>query len=315
MKKGYCIEGFWSPQRGKRPEDWEPREQILFKATQFGDDVDRPLLKNDGTATYFANDIAYHRSKYLRTKGALINVWGEDHKGYIKRMKAATAAVTNGDAELEVLTCALVKVLDQGKPVKMSKRAGSFITLRDVLDQVGPDALRFTLLTRKSSETFDFDISEVTAQSRDNPIFYVQYAHARTHSLRHQVEKHWTNIKEIDRNQLLANLSLLTDKDLEVAQQLALWPKVLESAAVQREPHRVAFYLHDLAAVFNARWSMGRDPSQRFILEDNFDLTVARLFLVEQVAVTLRAGLRLIGVKPLEELRNDRFSQSAGNVH
>ncbi len=312
--KGLLYRGTLDPPKGKKPDDWEPRAQLLFRATQFGDEVDRPLQKSDGTNTYFANDIAYHRDKYLRTRGPLIDIWGEDHKGYIRRMQAATRAVTDGAGTLEVLTCALVKVLDQGVPIKMSKRAGSFVTLRDVLDWVGPDALRFTLLTRKSSETLDFDVSKVRAQSRDNPVFYVQYAHARTHSLHHQVKKVWTGLNKIDINQELTNLSLLTDEDLEVARQLALWPKVLESAALQREPHRVAFYLLDLAAVFNARWSMGRDPGRRFILEDNFDLTVARLFLVEQVAVTLRAGLRLMGVEPLKELRNDTDRQSAGGV-
>ncbi len=313
-KKGLVYRGTLDPPKGKKPDDWEPREQLLFRATQFGDEVDRPLQKSDRTSTYFANDIAYHRDKYLRTRGTLIDVWGEDHKGYIRRMQAAARAVTDGAATLEVLTCAVVKVLNQGVPIKMSKRAGSFVTLRDVLDWVGPDALRFTLLTRRSSEALDFDVSKVRAQNRDNPVFYIQYAHARTHSLRHEIEKVWTGTNKIDINQELTNLSLLTVEDLEVAKQLALWPKVLEAAALQREPHRVAFYLLDLAAVFNARWSMGRDPGRRFILEDNFDLTVARLFLVEQVAVTLRAGLWLMGVEPLKELRNDTDRQSTGGM-
>ena len=307
--KGLLYRGILEPPKGKKPEDWEPREQLLFKATQFGDEVDRPLQKSDGSSTYFCNDIAYHRDKYLRTKGPLIDIWGEDHKGYIKRMQAATRAVTDQAAELEVITCALVKVLDNGTPVKMSKRAGSFVTLRDVLDRVGPDVLRFTMLTRKSTETLDFDVALAVEQNRENPVFYVQYAHARTHSLRFQVEKVLPGFIKSDTFQGLTDLSVLTEEDLEVAKQLALWPKILESAAVQREPHRVAFYLQDLAAAFNSRWSMGRDPALRFILEDNLKLTAARLFLVEQVAVTLRAGLHLLGVEPLKELRDDTTSE------
>ena len=303
--KGLLYRGILEPPKGKKPDDWEPREQLLFKATQFGDEVDRPLQKSDGSGTYFSNDIAYHRDKYLRTKGPLIDVWGEDHKGYIKRMQAATRAVTDGKAELEVLTCAIVKVMANGEPVKMSKRAGSFITLRDVLDQVGPDVLRFTMLTRKSTETMDFDVVKAVEQSRDNPVWYVQMAHARTHSLQYQVEKVLPGFVKSDIFQGLTDLSLLTAEDLEVAKQLALWPKLLESAALSREPHRVSFYLHDLAAAFNARWSMGKDPSLKFILEDNLKLTAQRLKLTEAVAVTLRAGLAIMGVTPLKELRDD----------
>lgn len=307
--KGLLYRGFLEPPKGKMPDDWEPREQLLFKASDFGDEVDRPLQKNDGTYTYFANDIAYHRDKSLRTKGSLINIWGEDHKGYITRMQAATRAVTGAKTALTVLTCAIVKVLDNGVPIKMSKRAGSFITLRDVLDRVGPDVLRFTMLTRKSSETLDFDVCLAVAQSRDNPVFYVQYAHARTHSLRHQVEKVLPDLTSSVTFQELMDFSLLTGEDLEVAKHLALWPKVLQSAALQKEPHRLAFYLQDLAAVFNTRWSMGRNPRLRFILEDNVKLTAARLYLVEAVAITLRAGLRLMGVQPLEELRDEHRSE------
>ena len=310
--KGLLYRGVLEPPKGKKPEDWEPREQLLFKATQFGDEVDRPLQKSDGSGTYFSNDIAYHRDKYLRTKGPLIDVWGEDHKGYIKRMQAATRAVTNGKAELEVLTCAIVKVLADGKPVKMSKRAGSFITLRDVLNQVGPDVLRFTMLTRKSTETLEFDVVKAVEQSRDNPVFYVQYAHARTASLLHQVEKVLPGFVKSDIFRGLTDLSLLTAEDLEVAKQLALWPKVLESAALSREPHRVSFYLHDVAAAFNARWSMGKDPGLRFILENNLKLTAQRLKLTQAVAVTLRAGLAIMGVVPLKELRDDTGSPPDG---
>ena len=303
--KGLLYRGTLDPPKGKKPEDWEPREQLLFKATQFGDEVDRPLQKSDGSSTYFANDIAYHRDKYLRTRGSLINVWGEDHKGYIKRMQAATRAVTDGAAELEVITCALVSVLENGVPVKMSKRAGTFVTLRHVLDRLGPDVLRFTMLTRKSSETLEFDVVKAVEQSRDNPVFYVQYAHARTHSLRFQVEKVLPSFTKSDTFKKLTDLSSLTVEDLEVVKQLALWPKILESAALQREPSRVAFYLHDLAAAFNVRWSMGKDPALRFVIKDNLNLTAQRLKLVEAVAVTIRAGLHLMGVKPLKELRDD----------
>ncbi len=311
-EKGLLYNGVLEPPKGKKPDDWEPREQLLFKATNFGDEVDRPLKKSDGTNTYFCNDIAYHRDKALRTQGKLINIWGEDHKGHVLRTAAATRAVTNGSLDLEVLICALVKVLDQGRPVRMSKRMGTFTTLRDVLDKVGPDVLRFSMLTRKPSETMDFDVSAAVEQSKDNPVFYVQYAHARTRSLRHQVGKVWTDDQKIVNSQQLTDLSSLTVEDLEVVKQLALWPKILEAAALQREPHRLAFYLHDLAAAFNARWSMGREPGLRFILEDNFNLTAARLFLVEQVAVTLRAGLQLMGVVPLEELRDDTVRDNIG---
>ena len=225
-------------------------------------------------------------------------------------MQAATRAVTDGTAELEVLTCAIVKVLANGQPVKMSKRSGSFILLRDILDQVGADVLRFSMLTRKSSETLDFDVVKAVEQSRDNPVFYVQYAHARTQSLQDQVEKVLPGFIKSDIFQELTDLSLLTNEDLEVAKQLALWPKLLESAALGREPHRVSFYLYDVAAAFNARWSMGKDPSLRFILEDNLNLTAARLKLTQAVAVTLRAGLSIMGVMPLKELRDDTAFQS-----
>lgn len=307
--KGLLYRGILEPPKGKKPDDWEPREQLLFKATQFGDEVDRPLQKSDGSGTYFSNDIAYHRDKYLRTKGPLIDVWGEDHKGYIKRMQAATRAVTDGQSELEVITCALVSVLENGVPVKMSKRAGSFVTLRDVLESVGPDVLRFTMLTRKATETLEFDVVKAVEQSRDNPVWYVQMAHARTNSLQFQVEKVLPGFVKSDIFQGLTDLSSLTVEDLEVAKQLALWPKTLETAAMQREPHKLAFYLYDLAAAFNARWSMGKDPTLRFILEDDLNLTAQRLKLVEAVAVTLRAGLTLMGVEPLKELRDDGRSE------
>ena len=297
--KGLIYQGVLEPPKGKTPEDWEPREQTLFRATQFGDDVDRPLRKSDGSNTYFANDIANHADKIERGHQELVHVWGADHGGYVKRMAAAVAALSDGQVKLDVVLCQIVRVLKDGEPVRMSKRAGSYITLRDLIDEVGRDAVRFTMLTRKSDAQMDFDLNAVVEQSRENPVFYVQYAHARARSvLRAAGELSAEDLAE-------AKLDLLTEpSELDLIRKLAAWPRTVEQAALAREPHRVAFYLHDLAAAFHLSWNRGRDDSTlRFIREEEPESTRARLALVAATAVVIRSGLAVMGVDPVEEMR------------
>ena len=295
-KKGFVYRGVLAPPKGQLPDDWEEREQLLFKATEFGDDVDRPLQKSDGTWTYFASDIAYHYDKWQRTKGEMIDVWGADHGGYVKRMKAAIQAVTGEDKQLDVKLCQLVTLLDNGTPVKMSKRAGTFVTLSDVMDAVGPDVMRFIMLTRRNDQSLEFDYAKVTEKSRENPVFYVQYAHARAKSVLRQDE---ANIAFDD-----AELDKLTD-DLEVRliKQLVSWPQLIESAAKMHEPHRIAFYLMDVAAAFHGLWNGGRDNHQlKFIQSDDLAVTKARLYLVNCAATVIRSGLSLLSISPAEEM-------------
>jgi arginyl-tRNA synthetase len=303
--RGLVYTGVLEPPKGKKPDDWEPRPQTLFKATEFGDDVDRPLKKSDGSFTYFANDIAYHYDKFRRGTPMLIDVLGADHGGYVKRMQAATRAVTGGEGALDVLLCQLVHLMDKGQPVKMSKRAGTFVTLRDVLDAVGRDVIRFIMLTRRSDQTLEFDYAKVTEQSKDNPVFYVQYAHARCRSvLRHAREA--DPAADLGGPALAdAPLNRLTEpEELDVIKLMANWPRTVEAAAEAREPHRVAFYLHDLAAAFHGLWNKGKDDaSMRFLVEGDADLTRARLALVTAVSLVIASGLQVIGVEPLEELR------------
>ena len=299
------YKGVLQPPKGKKPEDWEPRPQLLFRATQFGDDVDRPLQKSDGSWTYFASDMAYHLDKYRRGAETMIDVWGADHGGYIKRMQAAVAALTEGNASLDVKVCQLVKLMRAGEPVKMSKRSGNFVTLRELIDEVGKDVVRFIMLTRKNDAPLEFDLSKVVEQSRDNPVFYVQYAHARARSvMRHAAEA----FPELDlAPQALAEgpLHLLTDSDeVGLIKQLAEWPRLLEAAAEAHEPHRIAFYLYDLAAAFHGLWTKGKeDSSLRFILTDQPELTRARLALLQAVALVIAGGLHVFGVEPVEEMR------------
>ena len=303
--KGLIYTGVLEPPKGKKPDDWEPRPQTLFRSSDFGDDVDRPLKKSDGGWTYFAPDIAYHLDKIERGATALIDVWGADHGGYVKRMKAAVKALSGGKVELDVKLCQMVKLLRDGEPVKMSKRAGAFVTLREVIDEVGKDVVRFIMLTRKNDASLEFDLAKVMEQSRDNPVFYVQYAHARCRSvLRHAAEA----FPEVSREpEALAAgpLSRLTDSDeLALIRRLALWPRLLEGAAEAHEPHRVAFYLYDLAAAFHALWTKGRGQAQlRFLLEDQPELTAARLALVQAIAQVIASGLKVMGVEPVEEMR------------
>ena len=296
--RGLVYRGVLAPPKGQLPDDWEEREQLLFRSTEFGDDIDRPLQKSDGSWTYFASDVAYHADKLNRTGGALINVWGADHGGYVKRMTAATQALSEQNDLLDVKLCQLVTLLDKGKPVKMSKRAGTFVTLRDVMDTVGADVMRFIMLTRRNDQTLEFDYAKVTEKSRENPVFYVQYAHARACSVLRQ-----TDIPALS-EQGEAVLSRLSDvHEVRLIKQLASWPSVVRAAALSHEPHRLAFYLIDLAALFHGLWNAGRDnPSLRFILESDAELTQARLSLVAASAHVIKAGLSLLSVDAPEEM-------------
>ena len=304
-KGGLVYEGMLEAPKGKTPEDWEPREQTLFRATRFGDDVDRPLRKSDGSWTYFATDIAYHLDKFERGYATMIDVWGADHGGYVKRMRAAVEALTGGKGSLDVKLCQMVNLTEAGKAVKMSKRAGTFVNLSEVIDKVGKDVVRFIMLTRKNDAPLDFDLARVTEQSRDNPVFYVQYAHARSCSvLRHAAETFVP--AELDPDVLAeAPLARLTDADeLALIKAMAGWPRLVETAAEAHEPHRVAFYLGDLAARFHALWNKGRDDARlRFLADDDRDLTLARLALVRGLALVIASGLGVIGVTPVEEMR------------
>ncbi|HEX4572854.1 MAG TPA: arginine--tRNA ligase [Dongiaceae bacterium] len=298
--RGLIYVGTLEPPKGKTPEDWEPRPQTLFRATEFGDDVDRPLKKSDGSWTYFASDIAYHYDKFRRGTPEMIDVWGADHAGYIKRMRAAVTAVTGGEGSLDVKVCQLVRLLRDGQPVKMSKRAGTFVTLREVVDEVGKGVLRFIMLTRKNDAPLDFDLAKVMEQSRDNPVFYVQYAHARARSvLRHADEE----LAGFDRVQ--PDLHRLTDSgELALIKLMAGWPRLVESAAEAHEPHRIAFYLYDLAAAFHALWNRGKeDAGLRFLLTEDPALTSARLAMVRAMSLTIASGLGIFGVEPVEEMR------------
>jgi arginyl-tRNA synthetase len=313
-RAGYVYEGRLPPPKGAPVEDWEDREQTLFRATDFGDDVDRPLMKSDGSYTYFASDIAYHKSKVDRGFASMIDVWGADHGGYVKRVQAAVKAVraiTNAPtAELDIKLVQLVKLLRGGEPVKMSKRAGEFVTLRDVVDEVGKDAVRFMMLYRKNDAVLDFDLAKVIEQSRDNPVFYVQYGHARGRSV-------FRNAREVvpalpsepasAQAFLLAKAPLerLNDPgELALMRRLALYPRLIEAAAIAHEPHRIAFYLYDLASDFHAQWNRGNDASYlRFIIQNDPELTMARLALVQGVVTVLASGLGLLGVEAPEEMR------------
>ncbi|MCK0143302.1 arginine--tRNA ligase [Aliiroseovarius sp. F20344] len=294
--KGLIYEGVLEPPKGKKPEDWEPREQTLFKSTEHGDDVDRPVKKSDGSWTYFAPDIAYHFDKVERGFDALIDVFGADHGGYVKRMKAAVSALSDGRVPLDIKLTQLVKLYKNGEPFKMSKRAGTFVTLRDVVDQVGADVTRFVMLTRKNDAPLDFDFDKVLEQSKDNPVFYVQYAHARVRSVMRKAEEQGVT---------LTNTPHLQDEaELAVAKKLAEWPRLVEIAARTHEPHRIAFYLYELASEFHALWNRGNDkPELRFLQDGNNDSTAAKIALPRAVAVVISSGLGILGVTPAEEMR------------
>lgn len=304
-KEGHIYEGRLPPPKGAPVEDWEDREQILFRATAFGDDVDRPLMKSDGSYTYFAADIAYHRSKIERGFTTLIDVWGADHGGYVKRMAAAVAALGGGRVALDVKLCQLVRLLRAGEPVKMSKRAGDFVTLREVVDEVGTDPVRFMMLFRKNDATLDFDLAKVIEQSRENPVFYVQYAHARAKSVLRNIVEAVPGLDLTPSGLKSATVDRLADEgELRLVKRLAQWPRLVEQAAVAHEPHRVAFFLHDLASEFHAHWNRGNDlPYLRFIMPDDPNLTLARAALVHGVAAVLASGLAILGVRAPEEMR------------
>ena len=301
--KGLIYQGVLEPPKGKLPEDWEPREQTLFRSTAHGDDVDRPVQKSDGAWTYFAPDIAYHYDKVKRGFDQLIDVFGADHGGYVKRMKAAVSALSDGKVPLDVKLTQLVKLYKNGEPFKMSKRAGTFVTLRDVVDQVGADVTRFHMLTRKNDAPLDFDFAKVLDQSKDNPVFYVQYAHARVNSVLRKAQE--AGIAVDDATLAAADLALLAhEAELSVAKKLAEWPRLVEIAAKGHEPHRIAFYLYDLASDFHGLWNKGNDdPALRFLQEDKTEVSQAKIALIRAVAIVISHGLGILGVKPAEEMR------------
>ena len=308
-KSGEVYEGRLPPPKGGNLEDWEDREQTLFRSTGFGDDVDRPLLKSDGSYTYFASDIAYHRSKVVRGFVNLIDVWGADHGGYVKRMQAAVKAISGGKADLDVKLVQLVRLLRAGEPVKMSKRAGEFVTLREVVDEVGRDAVRFDMLYRKNDAALDFDLAKVIEHSRDNPVFYVQYGHARGQSVFRNAREELPDLPQAApaRAAMLkgAPLERLTDTgEVSLLRRIALYPRIIEAAAAAHEPHRIAFYLYELASEFHAHWTRGKDlPHLRFIIQNDRETTKARLALVEGIVIVLASGLDLLGVSAPEEMR------------
>jgi len=303
-KMDLIYTGVLEPPKGKILDDWEPRPQTLFRASQFGDEVDRALKKSDGTWTYFATDMAYHLDKFQRGFKSMINVWGADHGGYVKRMKAAVGAVTGGEGELDVKICQMVHLKKGGEALRMSKRAGTFVTLSDLIGEVGRDVVRFMMLTRKNDSQMEFDLDKALEQSRDNPVFYVHYAHARCRSVLRNAATEWGDDTISPSALAAADLSLLTDpSELDLIKVMAAWPRMVENAAEAHEPHRIAYYLNELATLFHALWNKGNDDARlRFIITGEPALTIARLALVQGVATVIVSGLQVIGVSPVEEL-------------
>ncbi len=302
--KGLIYRGRLPPPKGKADEDWEDREQLLFRSTSFGDDMDRPLVKSDGSYAYFAGDIAYHRDKFERGFKTMIDVFGADHSGHVKRLKAAIAALTDGEAELDIKICQLVRLFRAGEPVKMSKRAGTFVTLRELVDEVGAGPVRFMMLYRKNDAPLDFDFVKVTEQSRDNPVFYVQYAHARASSVLRNVVESFPDLDVEEGALASADLDLLTDEaEVALIRRIANFPRLVEAASIAHEPHRIGFYLYDLAGDFHGLWSRGKDlPQLRFIYESDRELTRARIALVAATKRVLALGLGILGVHAMHEL-------------
>lgn len=303
--KGYVYDGHLPPPKGEVPEDWEDREQTLFRSTEVGDDMDRPLKKSDGTYTYFAADVAYFKDKFDRGFERMVFVLGADHGGYVKRLKAVAKAVAGDKAELDVLLTQLVKLYRDGEPVRMSKRAGDFVTLRDVVEEVGRDAVRFMMLYRKPEAPLDFDFAKVTEQSKDNPVFYVQYAHARCYSVFRQLAAEMPELSLDDAALAGADLSVLSDSgEVALIRKMAEFPRMIEQAALADEPHRVAFYLHELASDLHSHWNRGKEmPELRFINQENAKMTLARMALLQALASVLASGLSIIGANAPEEMR------------
>src|SRR5574337_508422 len=304
-ERGLVYEGRLPPPKGALPDDWEDREQSLFRSTEFGDDIDRPLIKADGSYTYFASDIAYHKTKIDRGYFSLVDVWGADHGGYVRRMQAAVAALSESRAKLDVRLCQLVRLMRAGEQVKMSKRAGDFVTLREVVDEVGADAVRFIMLMRKNDAPLDFDLAKVIEQSQDNPVFYVQYAHARAQSVLRQAKTVFPDFDLAPAALAAADLSLLSDAgEQDLMRTLAHFPRVVLQAASVREPHRVAFFAHDLATRFHAHWNRGKDSRNlRFVNETSRSLSYSRLCLVTGVGLVLASALSILGVSAPDEMR------------
>lgn len=302
--KGLIYTGVLEPPKGKLPDDWEERPQTLFKSTQFGDDVDRALKKSNGAWTYFAADVAYHKNKMDRGFNNQIDVWGADHGGYVKRVQSVLTALSDGKAALDVRLCQMVKLLRDGEPVKMSKRSGNFITLRDIVDEVGKDVVRFIMLTRKNDASLDFDFAKVTEQSKDNPVFYVQYGHARVYSVLKRAKEAFPDIITSDDVLAEADLSMLADEsELQLIKTMINWPRIVESAAIAHEPHRISYYLYDLASEFHALWNKGNDRVDlRFIIEDNKEITLSRLAMIKAFSYIIASGLAILGVEPLKEM-------------
>ena len=303
--RGLMHVGVLEPPKGKADEDWEPRPQTLFRSTAFGDDADRAIRKSDGSWTYFATDMAYHRDKFERGFPVLIDVWGADHKGYVKRMEAAVEALSGGEARFSVLICNLVNLSEAGRPVKMSKRAGTYVTLREVVDRVGKDVVRFIMLTRGNEAALDFDLAKAVEQSKDNPVFYVQYAHARACSaLRNAAGTFPDEDFSDDALARAALVPLKEEEELALIRRLAAWPRTVEAAAGAAEPHRIAYALSDIAAAFHALWNLGNvDESRRFVVAGDPSLSRARLALVRATAIVIASGLHVMGVTPVEEMR------------
>ena len=294
--KNLIFYGVLDPPKGTDPKNWEKREQLLFKSSVYGDDSDRALKKSDGTWTYFATDMAYHLDKMNRTKGDLINVLGADHIGYISRINAAVRALSNDTISIDTKVCALVNLLEDGKPIKMSKRAGNFVTLSDIINAVGKDVVRFIMLTRRNDQSLDFDFKKVMEKSKENPVFYVQYAHARCNSI-------FRSSKVKEEELILKNPKRLKDvHEIELIKFIALWPRTLELAAKNHEPHRICYYLIELSSIFHSLWNKGKDNNIKFIVEDDLELTNARLSLVKAVALTIRKGLSILKIEPILEM-------------
>ena len=303
-KQGLLYRGVLEAPKGKKPEDWEPREQVLFKSTDFGDDIDRPLKKSDGSYTYFASDIAYHLDKFERGYNKMVLILGADHGGYIKRLKAAVSAISQRCATVDIKISQLVNFVEDGKPIKMSKRSGTFTTVREVIEEVGKDVIRFIMLTRKNDAVLDFDLKSVKEQSRDNPIFYVQYACARANSVIRNAQSEVSGIMNLV--DLISNKALLrlnSEEELKLIKNMASWPRVVEAASVANEPHRIAFYLQELASDFHSLWNKGKDDAiLRFIIKDDLELTAARIVLLKSMLNVFSSGLSVFNIKPVREM-------------